>query len=315
MRDPRRGDAVSRALAAAGAPVERLSFVGLDLHREEGWRDALVGATFAIHTASPFPTVMPKNDQELIVPAREGTLRLLRAASAAGVRRVVLTSSCAAISSGWSTRPEPFTEADWTKLDTADPYSRSKTLAERAAWDWHAAEPAERRPELVAINPPFILGPMLDEHESPSLVWVAGLLRRETPGIPNLEVQGVDVRDVAQAHVDALTAAGAPGQRFCVAAWCEPHLRIAQVLAGPMGARGLRIPTLRLPDLLVRAVAIFDPKVRAVVSRLGVTMTYDCARAKRVLGFSPRPFEQTVLDTAESLIARGRVARARGSAR
>lgn len=314
MRDLGRGDEVKTALAAAGAPTEDLSFVALDLTREEGWRDALVGAAFAIHTASPFPAVMPKDDQELIVPAREGTLRLLRAASAASVRRVVLTSSCAAISSGWPTRQAPFTEADWTKLDTADVYSRSKTLAERAAWDWHAEEPADRRPELVAINPPFILGPMLDEHESPSLAWVAGLLRRETPGIPDLEVQGVDVRDVASAHVAALRAAGADGQRFCVAAWSEPHLRIAQVLAPPMAARGLRVPTLRLPDLVVRAVALFDPKVRSVVSRLGVTMKYDCARARSVLGFNPRPFEQTVLDTAESLIARGRVKGARPSA-
>jgi dihydroflavonol-4-reductase len=302
VRDTARAPELTRALDKRGAPTAKLSFVSLDLLSDAGWQEAATGARFAIHVASPFPSRMPDTDDELVRPAVDGTLRMLRAAQHAKVERVVLTSSCAAISSGHAARAQPFSEQDWSDVERSDRYSRSKTLAERAAWKWHTEQAADARPALGAINPPFILGPLIDARESSSLGWVTKLLTREMPLIPNLEVQLVDVRDVAAAHVAALTAPEAAGERFCVAGTSLPLSAIARILKEPMRARGRRIPQLRMPDVMFKLVARFDPQVRAVVHLLGHTIRYDSARAQRVLGFTPRPVETTVVETAHSLL-------------
>lgn len=302
VRSARREDAVRRSLGAS----DRLSFVEADLVADAGWVEAARGCRFVAHVASPFPASAPRDEGELIVPAREGTLRVLRAAKEVGVERVVLTSSMAAVFVGHPReRTAAFTEADWTPVDspTTDPYSKSKTLAERAAWDFAKTSALP----VVAINPPYIFGPVLGGEISTSLLWFTKLMNRAIPGCPNLTIQCVDVRDVAALHVRALTAADAVGQRFCAVAHSPSVVEVARRLAEAFPAH--RIPTRVLPDVAVRLVALFDKEARLIVPSLGQRLAVDSGRATRVLGFSPLPIAQTVTDTARSLIEHGTVPR------
>ncbi len=250
---------------------------------------------------------VPKNDDELIVPARDGALRVLAAARAAGVKRVVMTSSVAAIAYGHPMPPGGFTEADWSDVGSADSYAyvKSKTIAERAARDWMAANGGGM--EFVTINPGLVLGPVHGSDFSGSLAVVTQLMNGAMPGVPRIGFPVVDVRDIAAAHLKAMTQPGLDGERFIAAGQFLWMGEVAAVLKARLGDRAKRVPTRRLPDFLVRLSAIFDPVIRTVVSELGRERACSAAHAREVLGWVPRPAEESIVDTARSLIAAGLV--------
>jgi len=302
VRSLAKADAVRNTL---GLPD--LELVAADLTGDAGWAEAVAGMDYVQHIASPIPDREPRDEQELVGPARDGALRALRFAKAAGVKRVVMTSSVAAIAYG---HPEPrpvFTEKHWTDPTNADTYAyvRSKTYSERAARDWMAAEGAGL--EYVTINPSAVLGPVLGSDFSPSLEVVKKLLDGALPGLPRLGFAVVDVRDVADAHIRAMTAADINGERFIVAGRFMWMKEVAAVLKSRLGDRARRVPTRSLPDWLLRLSATFDPTVRMVTPELGKVRDCSAAHAKAVLGWVPRSEEQTIVDCAESLIAAGLV--------
>src|SRR5246127_4109193 len=232
---------------------DRLTFIAADLLKDEGWPEAVASCSYVLHVASPFPPSVPKDENEMIVPARDGTLRVLRAARDAGVRRVVVTSSIGAIGYGHPSREKPFDETEWTNLAGSDvqPYIKSKTLAERAAWDFIAREGGGL--ELSVINPAGVFGPVLGPDYSTSILIVQRLMDGAMPGAPRLYFGIVDVRDVADLHIRAMTHPAAKGERFlAVAGDSMSMLEIAKVLKNRMGAYAKRVPTREVPNWMVR---------------------------------------------------------------
>lgn len=285
-----------------------LEFTQVDLDRDDGWAAAVAGCAAVMHVASPFPTTPPDDERELIDTAVEGTLRVLRACAAAdGVRRVVLTSSTAAIGYGHAEQALR-TEADWTVVERSAAYQKSKTLAERAAWDFVGNLPVGGAFELVVVNPGMVLGPVLSEATSTSHEPVRRLLARDMPGSPRVGWAPVDVRDLAVAHRLALETPEAAGNRYICAGEHLGMADIARILAEEFGPRGFRVPTRQLPDWVVRSVALFDKGVRLTIPMLGRTERFSAEKAGRELGWSMRPVRETVLDTAESLLQHGIVA-------
>ena len=284
----------------------RLSFIAADLEKDAGWREAVAGCEYVLHVASPLPPSVPKNEDELIVPAREGTLRVLRASRDAGVRRVVLTSSFAAIGYGYKSRTAPFNETDWTDLDgeVVAPYQKSKTLAERAAWDFIAKEGGAL--ELSVVNPVGVFGPVLGPDYSASILIVQRMMDGALPGAPQLYFGVVDVRDVADLHIRAMAHPAAKGERFlAVAGDFMSMLDIAKVLKTRMGAAGKKAPTRELPNWLVRIAALRDPAIRLILPELGKLKNASNEKAKRLLGWTPRSNEESIVATAESLVRLG----------
>jgi len=292
-------------LRARLAPVvdvgERLMVHAADLLGDDGWEEAVAGCDYVLHVASPFPPQQPKDPDELIVPAREGTLRVLRAALEAGAKRVVVTSSVAAVRGGVAAASAPLTEADWTDGDDPklEPYTRSKALAERAAWDLAAGLGASER--LAAVNPGAILGPVLGEASSFSLQMVERLLNG-MPGTPRIGFSVVDVRDVADLQIRAMTAPEAGGERFIAVARFQWMAEVAAVLREQLGPAAAKVPKRSIPDFAVRALGVFDPSVRSVARQLGQKVELSSAKARSELGWSPRPVEETIVDCAHSLI-------------
>lgn len=292
----------------AGEAGDRLTFVAADLQADAGWPQAVAGCDHVLHVASPFPVGVPRHEDELIVPARDGALRVLRVARDAGVRRVVLTSSYAAIGYGHPPQAAPFDETSWTDATAAGlgAYVRSKTLAERAAWDFMAREGGGL--ELAVVNPVAVFGPVLGPDYAASIVLVQRLLAGTVPGCPRLQFGLVDVRDVADLHLRAMTDPAANGERFLAAAGDFLSVReIAQVLKRRLGARARRVPTWQLPDWLVRLAALADPTVRQILPELGKVKNATNAKARRLLGWTPRSNEDAIIATAESLLALGLV--------
>ncbi len=285
----------------------RLTVFAADLTRDAGWADALKGCSHVAHVASPLPGNWVKKPDDLIVPARDGALRVLRAARSAGVRRFVMTSSVAAIVYGRGRGVHHFSEADWTPSDFAgaSPYTLSKTLAERAARDWVVREGDGI--EFCSINPAVVLGPVWGADYSSSIALVKKLLSGSMPGCPDLGFGVVDVRDVADLHLRALVAPGMAGERFIASGQFLKVIEIARILRLQLGDQARRVPTRKLPDFLVRVAALFDPLVRTAVSELGAERHTDPSHARDVLGWVARPVEQTLIDTARSLIERGLV--------
>jgi nucleoside-diphosphate-sugar epimerase len=306
IRDLRRADDLRASLASAGVEAgERLSILAADLGADDGWPEAVAGCDYVLHIASPFPPAQPKDPDELIVPARDGALRVLRASLDAGVRRVVLTSSVAAVRHGRApSASAPYDEADWTDPDDLrrTPYTRSKTIAERAAWEHVRAAGAESR--LATVNPGAIIGPVLSDDRSYSLQAIERLLNG-MPAMPRLGFTFVDVRDVADLHIRAMTAPAAGGERFLAVDRFLWMRDVGSILRERLGAAAAKVPTRVAPDLLIRAMALFDPSVRTVVGDLGQSPTYTAEKAKTALGWGPRPIEDSITDTAQSLIERG----------
>ncbi len=295
---------IGKIAANAGA----IEFMAADLNSDAGWANAVAGADYVLHVASPLSVVDPKSDNEVVRPARDGALRVLKASRDAGVKRVVMTSSIAAIIYGRGEREEPFTEADWTdetnRSDTSA-YERSKTIAERAAWAWHQAEGGAL--ELVTINPALVLGPVLGSDFSASLEAIKKLLDGSLPALPRFGFNLVDVRDIAQLHLLAMTAPVAAGQRFIGSSDFYWMKDVAKILKQGLGAKARKVPSISIPDFLVRLFAIFDPTVRGRLFELGRHCLVSSEKARRMLGWTTRPTRETILDTARSLQAQGLV--------
>lgn len=288
--------------------IERFSLVAADLTQDAGWSEAADGCAYVHHVASPIPASPPKDPDELIVPARDGTVRVLRASLGAGVRRVVLTSSLAAVLYGVDRAGKVFTEADWSNPDDRriGAYERSKTIAERAAWDFMSDEAGDRM-ELAAINPGLVLGPMIGSASSTSNEAVAKLMNREIPGCPDFTYSMVDVRDVAAAHVAAMTAPSAAGQRFICGLDSHSLRDVAAILAREYGPKGYRIPTMKLPNVAVRVVALFDQTAALALNDLSNPQRVDPSKVTTLLGRPLRGLEEMTLAMAGSLIAHGLV--------
>lgn len=280
----------------------RLTFFAADLEKDAGWKEAVEGCEFVHHIASPFPPGVPKHEDDLIIPAREGALRVLRAAREAGVKRVVLTSSFAAI--GYGKIPQrPFDETDWT--DITNPhlgaYAKSKTIAERAAWDYVAQENGAI--ELSVVNPVGVFGPALAPDTSTSILLVQRLMEGSVPGCPKLWFGAVDVRDVADLHMRCMTDPAAKGERFLATAGdFLSMIEMAQALKARLGARAAKVPTRQIPTWVVRLAALRDPAMKLLLPEIGKFKNGSNAKAKRMLGWDPRPAEDSLVATAESLI-------------
>ncbi len=309
VRDLRRQDDVRAMLKAGGAAdAERVKFFAADLEKDAGWAEAVRGAEFVQHIASPFPGSVPKHEDELIVPAREGTLRVLRAARDAGVKRVVVTSSFAAIGYGQPMKTEPFTEKDWTDPNGADvlPYIKSKALAERAAWDFIAKDGGGM--ELAVVNPVGVFGPVLGPDYATTIMIVRRMLDGDMPGLPHLYFGAVDVRDVADLHIRAMTSPAAKGERFLAVAGEFLRFReMAEILKARLGDAARRVPTRELPDFLIRTVALWDSGAKQITPELSKRKNATGEKAERVLGWRPRSREDAIVATAESLLRLGLV--------
>ncbi len=280
-----------------------------DLTSDEGWDVAVQECRFVLHVASPLPRGAAKSDDELIVPARDGALRLLRAASDAGVERVVLTSSMSAIAYG-NDRSRTFTEDDWSNLDGAriGAYDKSKTIAERAAWDFMATLGSQSALELVSINPGLVLGPLLSSDWGTSGELVKRIIDHAVPAIPDINFACVDVRDVASAHVAAMVTPEARGLRFICAEGDHSMMEVARILEEYLGPRGYKIPTKRLPSFIIRFMALFDRTIKLALNDLGTSQKTDNRRIRTVLHWTPRDLREMTTTMADSMIEYGVVA-------
>lgn len=286
------------------AALDRFRVVALDLTQDEGWSEAMAGADALMHTASPFPMVQPKDENALIRPAVEGTRRALKAARDAGIDRVVLTSSVAAVSS--SALPAGravYTEDDWTDIDhpTASAYIKSKTLAERAAWTFVEEEAPGLA--LTAINPSLVLGPPLDGNFGTSVQLIERLLSGKDPMLPKFGFNVVDVRDVAAMHVAALARPETAGRRYIGSDRFLSFIEIARVVKAAYPDR--KIATREAPNVAMRLLALFDPSIRQILPSLGRRDEVSNERARAELGLSFRPAETSIRETADWLVARG----------
>jgi len=307
VRSLAKEQAVRDTLAQAGAKnLDRLSFVAADLNQDEGWAQAVTGCDYVQHVASPFPLAQPKDENDLIRPAVDGTLRVLRAARDAGVKRVVLTSSFAAIGYGHGDQAAAYTEADWTNVDgpAVQPYMKSKTLAERAAWDFIERE--GNGLELAVVNPVGIFGPVLNEDLSTSIEIIKRMLEGGLPGAPRLYFGVVDVRDVAGMQIKAMTAPEAKGERFLAVAGDPVSIYdMSVILQQGMGEKAAKAKLRQVPDWLMRIMALFNPLAREAGPRLGIRAAASNAKARELLGWQFRSNEEAIVASGESLIRLG----------
>ena len=290
-----------------GNPTEdQVKVFEAELMSDNGWADAVAGCTHVAHVASPIAASTPKDENEMIVPAREGTLRALRFAKEAGVKRFVQTSSLAAVAYGRSEKDYTVSEADWTNVDHPDayPYVKSKTIAERAARDWMEAEGGDM--EFVSVNPSMVLGPVEDPDFSPSVEVVRQLLAGDVPMAPDLGFAIVDTRDTAELHVKCLEEPGLGGERFLAAGKFYKFIDVAKMLkAGLPPEYTKKVPTRVMPNFLVHVLSLFNAGIRSIKSELGKSRHCDVSHAKERLGWETRPAEESVVDCAKSLIEHG----------
>jgi len=307
LRSLKRIADVKAMLAVAGiASFDRLSFAQADLADEKSWLAAAKGCTYVIHPASPTPHPDAKTEDEFVTPAVNGVLYVLKAAKAAGVKRVVLTSAFGAVCYG-TDKKSPYTEEDWTNLEAEVPaYQKSKTLSEKAAWAYVAGE--GKGLELAAVNPVGVLGPVLAADYSHSIRMIHSALKGELKGVPKLRASYVDVRDVADLHLKAMIHPAANGERFlAVAGGALSMLEIAQILREGLGDRAAKVPQKEIPDWLIRLTGLFNANVRLVVPHLGMVKAASHEKATRLLDWHPRSNREAVLATGESLIRLGLV--------
>ena len=304
VRNAAREREVHATVASRVDPAHHLTVHQADLTSDEHWDKVIEGCDYVLHVASPLPVSQPKDPDELIVPAREGTVRVVSAALDGGVERIVLTSSVAAIRGGNEGRP--LDETVWTNLDAPKltPYVRSKTIAEKAAWD--LAEERGMRDHLTTVNPTVIIGPILSDDRSASLQAIERLLNG-MPAMPRLGFGFVDVRDVADMEIRAMTSPEAGGERFIAVTEFLWMSEVAEMLRERLGPAASKVPTRVAPDLLVRAMALFDGGIRSFTSSLGKRTEYRTTKAQDLLGWSARPIDETIGETARSLIDHGAV--------
>ena len=305
VRNLAREGGVRAALAKAVDAQDRLSFYAADLMGDTGWDEATEGCDYVLHVASPLGVAEPKDPNELITPAREGAKRAVNAAIKAGVKRVVLTSSVAAASKGSHGPDSVADETQWTDLKApgVSAYYQSKTLAEQAAWALIKA--SNGATSLATVNPSLVLGPVLSADFSSSVQVVERLMSGRVPGLPRLGFNFVDVRDVADLHIRAMTALEAAGERFIAAGTYAWMADLAALLKARLGADAAKVPTRKVPDFVLRLAGLFDADLKSVTPSLGLKHDYSSAKAQTLLGWKPRPLEDTVLDCARSLVANG----------
>jgi nucleoside-diphosphate-sugar epimerase len=299
--------AARAAIASEVDPGDRLTFFPAELTKDDGWDAAVAGCDYVLHVASPLGVEDPKDPQVLITPARDGALRALKAAAKAGVKRVVMTSSVAATYRPPGKADSVSDETVWTnpKDKGVGAYPQSKTIAEKAAWTFMAEHGGAMT--LATVNPALVIGPVLTKENLGSVQVIQRLLNGSMPGTPRLGFNLVDVRDVADLHIRAMTAPDAAGQRFIAAGDYYWLADMAKVLKAKLGARAGKVPTRPLPDVVLRLIAIFDPTLRIVVPNLGLKHEFSSAKAQTMLGWTPRPAETSIVECAESLIAKGGV--------
>jgi dihydroflavonol-4-reductase len=291
-----RGTVRDPGKAAAAGRAEIAELVPANLDADDGWAEAVAGCDYVLHVASPFPLEDPADENELIQPAVQGTLRVLRACAESGtVKRVVLTSSVAAVNAGHpgTAGSRVLTEEDWSDLDASDAYQKSKTLAERAAWDFVAGD---RRFELAVVNPGMVLGPVRDGVTSTSHEPVRRLLARDLPGVPKLGFSTVDVRDLAVAHRLAMELPEAAGQRYICAG---EHLWMRD-MAAILSAK-YRVPTRPVPYWALWVLGRFDGEIRSLLPLIGKREMVSADKARRELGWEMRPVSESLFDTAASI--------------
>jgi len=305
VRNLNKADKVRATLAAHGADVSRLEFVALDLLSDAGWEAAVRGCRYVQHVASPFVLEQPKDRNELIRPAVEGTTRAIKSALAAGVERIVVTSSIAAIAYGHAPNQPAFTETDWTDLagGKVPAYQESKTRAERAAWE--LAESYGARERLATINPSAIMGPLLDDDPGTSGKLLMRLLDGALPAAPKMTFSVIDVRDVAAAQVAAMTAPEAAGRRHILSEREMSLLAMGQAIKAGFNRPGLKVPGFELPSWLVRLVALFDRDIRDNTAELDNIRAVDGSAGQRLIGRPYIPAPDALVATAKSLYANG----------
>jgi dihydroflavonol-4-reductase len=305
VRNIQRGKNIAEMLARYADVEGRIDFVEVDLEHQKNWDEAVKSCDGVIHVASPIPSVQPKHADELIVPARDGVLRVLRAAQEAGVKRVVMTSSIGAICYGHS-QAKVFTEADWTNLEASNliPYLQSKTIAERAAWDFIADAGASL--DLVSINPGHVVGPVLSTDLSPSVAFILNVLQGHDEGWPNLGFNMVDVRDVARAHVAALEIPSAGGNRIALV---TDHLWLAEVavILKEHYGRRFSISTRQLSDDEAKHRAANEPQLHDLLPYLGLRQDFCNDRLRTLLSVNPISARAAIIASADSFIALGLV--------
>ncbi|MEM9191698.1 MAG: aldehyde reductase [Myxococcota bacterium] len=303
-RSATKGEALKGHLAAHDPRGRELQVFEADLSRDAGWADAVAGCDYVQHVASPIPATLPKDHDELIKPARDGALRVLRAASDAGVKRCVMTSSMAAAAYGWGDAlPSPIHEEHWSNPDNLQDntaYTRSKTIAERAAWKF--IEESDAALELSVINPTAVLGPALGPSASVSLELVGFPLKGKLPAVPDIGFPIVDVRDVARAHVLAMEENAAAGERFLVGEEYLNFADVVKILRQEFPDYRGKLSTRRMPSWLLRFMALFSGELKQTVTELGKQRRTTNEKAKKLLGWTPRPAREAVVAAAQSLI-------------
>jgi dihydroflavonol-4-reductase len=306
VRELSSSEELKQSLKPYTSRAEDLELVQADLMDDDGWDKAVAGCDFVLHIASPFPLEIPEDEDILIRPAVDGTKRVLAASARNGVRRVVHTSSIAAVSSGQPDQNRTFTEVDWSKLNgNIDPYPKSKTLAEQTAWKFMQDLPSDHPMELVVINPGYVLGPVLSNREITSMALHRMMMAGGLPGITRMKLNLVDVRDIAQAHLAALTTAGAAGQRFICVTGGMFLPEVAKILSKRFKPLGYRIPRIVFPSAIVRFYGLFNRLVRENTKSLGEDPVFDSSKASNVLNWQTYPLEKTIVDMGESLIEHG----------
>lgn len=307
LRSLHRIPEVKQLLSVAGITnFEQLSFVQADLSDEAAWKSAAEGCRYVIHPASPTPNFIAKHENEYIVPAVNGVLFVLRAAKAAGVKRVVLTSAFGAICYG-TDKQTSYTEEDWTDLSKDIPaYPKSKTMSEKAAWDYVNNE--GKGLELAVINPVGVLGPVLGADYSHSIQFINQMLNGQLKGVPRIKSVYVDVRDVADLHMKAMTHPKANGQRFLATSGESVSLLdIANILRNEFGNKAAKVPQKEIPNWIIRIAGLFNPQAKLVVPLLGLVKDASHEKATRVLNWHPKTNKEAIVATAESLIRLGLV--------
>ncbi|MEZ6030419.1 MAG: aldehyde reductase [Hyphomonadaceae bacterium] len=300
VRSAAKQAAVQAMAETGGAPTDRLSFAIADLTQDDGWTDAAEGCRYVLHVASPLGAGSEKDKDALVRPARDGALRVLKAAVKAGAKRVVLTSSCGAaapVKMGVNTISG---EEVWSDPDRQDPYRRSKTLAERAAWDFMRDHGGAT--ELVTVLPSGVFGPILTKEGLGSVQFIQRLVDGRMPRIPNVGLNIIDVRDLAIAHVQAMEAPEAAGQRLIINGDFMWMNEIAGLLRARLGERGAKVPTRELPDWIVKLGSGFSPALNTLKPLLRRSHRFSSDKARRLIGLKTRPAEETVVDCAESLL-------------
>ncbi|MGH3638651.1 MAG: NAD-dependent epimerase/dehydratase family protein [Mycobacterium sp.] len=301
----RKGDALREQLRTAAGSFDdnRFTVVQADLQRDTGWAEAVEGCTYVLHVGSPTLRTDDLAEADMIETARAGVLRVLRAARDGGIRRVVLTSASGAIVDGHAPQSTPFTESDWSDVEPdIPPYQKSKTLAERAAWDFVRTQ--GRGLELAAVHPTGVLGPMLGNDDPPSLRTIRHMLDGSMPACPPFGTGWVDVRDVADLHLRAMVDPKAAGERF-IATYGESlrMVEVSRILRQRLGQRAAKAPTREMAVFLARVLGAVNPQMRALRPQLGMNLDSTSVKAQEVLGWQPRPVGDTIADTVESILA------------